>query len=116
MAEELDLGGPFAIAVAREGDTITLVVSGELDLQTASRLEDSLDPPAPGGRLLLDLRSLSFMDSSGVRVLMSMDVRSRAEGWTFVIVRGPGPVQRVLDLCRVSERVLTVRHPADAGW
>jgi anti-anti-sigma factor len=64
---------------------------------------------------VLDLRGLGFMDSTGVRLVMALDLRSRAEGWTFVIVRGAGVVAHVLELCRIAERVRTVDDPADAA-
>jgi anti-anti-sigma regulatory factor len=55
------------------------------------------------------------MDSAGVRLIMTLDLRARAEGFELVIVRGQGAVRHVLDLCRVPDRVRTVGDPADAA-
>lgn len=115
MTGNANRSAPFAVRVSREGATVTAAVAGELDLASNSQLEASLVPPEPGDRLVLDLRELTFIDSSGIRLFMELDIRSRLEGWTLVIVRGSGAVQRVLDLCKVSERILTVDDPADAG-
>jgi anti-sigma B factor antagonist len=106
---------PFAIESGIEGSTVTAVLSGELDMTSVPEVEAALPPVEPGGRLVMDLRGLTFMDSSGVRVLMSLDVRARSEGWALIVVRVPGPVQRLLELCRMSDRVQLVDDPADAA-
>jgi len=111
MREGLDLGEPFGIVVARDGDVVTVAVAGELDIDTVPKLEAALEDPPAGGRLVLDLRTCTFMDSSGVRVLMSLDVRAREQNFGFVIARSSGPIQRLLDLCQVSSRVTTVDAP-----
>lgn len=82
-------------------------LAGELDLATATKLEDELkrveqdDPPM----IVLDLQALSFMDSSGLRALLAADTRSREAGRRFVLVRGDERVQRVLRITRLDERL-----------
>ena len=58
----------FDLTVAREAGATRLVLRGELDLATAPQLEHAL--AAAGDGVLLDLRGLTFMDSTGVRVLL----------------------------------------------
>lgn len=59
----------FDLTVARdESGACRLTLRGELDLATAPRLEHALEEA--GGDVLLDLRGLTFMDSTGVRVLL----------------------------------------------
>jgi anti-sigma B factor antagonist len=58
----------FDLTVAREGGSTRVSLRGELDLATAPRLEHAL--AEAGDRVLLDLRGLTFMDSTGVRVLL----------------------------------------------
>lgn len=113
--EPLDLDEPFTVEVLESDGTTTVALTGELDAATMGVLQASLPPVAQGGELVLDLRRLAFMDSTGIRVLMSLDIRSRTEGWSLRIIRRPGAVQRVLDVCRVPERVLTVDEPAERG-
>lgn len=107
------LDEPFAVDVSRLGSTTSIAPSGELDAATRPQLQAAIPELGPGDRLILDLRRLAFMDSSGIRVVMTLDVRSRAEGWGLAIIRSPGAVQRVLDLCRVPERVRTVGDPVE---
>jgi anti-anti-sigma factor len=102
---ELPLGEPFAVEIQRRAATVIATVLGELDLATASELEAAVTEVPSGGRCLLDLRRLSFIDSGGVRSIMRLDLRAHAEGWAFTIVQGNGPVTSVLALCRVGDRV-----------
>lgn len=110
--ERLPLHEPFTVEVSKLGGTATVTVAGELDAATLVQFEAALPPVAQGGGIILDLRRLAFIDSSGIRVLMTLDVRARNEGWTLAIIQQPGAVQRVLDVCRVHERIRTVGDPA----
>jgi anti-anti-sigma factor len=58
----------FDLTVAHEQGTTRLTLRGELDLGTAGQLESAL--AEADGDVLLDLRGLTFMDSTGVRVLL----------------------------------------------
>jgi len=111
--ERLQLDEPFEVEVSKLGGTATVAVAGELEAATVLELEAALPTVERGGGLVLDLRRLAFIDSSGIRVLMTLDVRARTEGWTLAIIQQPGAVQRVLDVCRVHERVRTVNDPAE---
>jgi anti-anti-sigma factor len=86
---------------------------GELDISTAARLEDDLrrveaDGPAT---LLIDLRQLDFMDSTGLRLVISADDRAREAGRRFAIVQGNEMLQRVLRVTRLDERLEIVENP-----
>ena len=96
-------------------DAVHVMLTGELDLATAPKLEDELkrveaDEPAI---LVIDLQSLSFMDSSGLRALLTADARAREAGRRLVLVRGDERVQRVLRITRLDER-LEIVESADA--
>jgi anti-anti-sigma factor len=108
-------GDSFAVDVVRRDGAIHVVLEGELDLAALPRVEAALPDPAPGELLVIDLRALTFMDSSGVHVLMSLDVASREQGWSLAVVRGPRDVQRVLELCHVPDRVRIVDTPDEAA-
>jgi anti-anti-sigma factor len=107
-------GEVFAVDVVRRGGAIHVVLEGELDLLALPRLEAALPRPAAGEVLIVDLRALDFMDSSGIHVLMTLDVAARDEGWSLVVVRGSRDVHRVLELCHIPERVRIVDKPEDA--
>lgn len=104
---------PFTVRISERGSMTTVALTGELDAATLPELEAALPEVPETGALVLDLRRLAFMDSSGIRLVMNLDIRSRAQGWTLAIVSAPGPVQRVMDICRIPERVRTVPDPAD---
>jgi anti-sigma B factor antagonist len=88
---------------------------GELDIATAPKLEEEVRRlEAAGCRLIvIDLRGLDFMDSSGLRALLSADTRARDRGARLVIIRGDDRIQRVLHITRLDER-LEIVDDADA--
>ena len=88
-------------------DGVHVELSGELDLATAAKLEDELKRVERGGPalIILDLRPLEFMDSSGLRALLAADARAREDGRRLVLIRGDERVQRVLRITRLDERL-----------
>jgi anti-anti-sigma factor len=92
---------PFSVATDASGDRLVVAVRGELDLATAPELEAVLVPPLKeGGEVVLDLRALEFMDSTGVRVIVAAHVAGQESGGGLVLVRTDpaGPVGRVLEI------------------
>ncbi|MFL5816984.1 MAG: STAS domain-containing protein [Conexibacter sp.] len=90
-----------------EGTTVRLVLTGELDIASAPRVEQELErierePPAT---IVLDLRGLAFMDSTGLRVILAADGRAREQVRRLVIVRGSDTVQRIIEMTRLDERL-----------
>jgi len=100
------------ITERREGQTrVTLV--GELDIASAPRFEEGLveveaDTP---GVLVLDLRRVDFIDSTGLRSVIAADERARSAGWRFVVVRGPAAVERVFKVTQLDQRLEIVDDP-----
>ena len=88
--------------VADPSDPRRLSLVGELDLATADTLVERVvaaTGSAPGD-VVLDLRGLEFVDSTGIRALIG--ISSRLEGGTLVL-EGPTPsVRRVLELVRAD--------------
>ena len=86
---------------------VHLTLRGELDLSTVGKVQEELrrvEASAPA-LLVLDLSKLTFLDSTGLRCLVTADERARDEGRRVVIVRGPDPVQRVFSITRLEERL-----------
>lgn len=102
---------PLSVELQRGDGVLRVVLAGELDLASVPELEAALVAPVPGELLVVDLRELGFIDSSGIHVLMRLDTESRAQGWSLVVVRARPEVQRILDLCRLGERVRLVDAP-----
>lgn len=93
-----------------------IALSGELDISSASRVEDeltTLQAQSPS-LLVLDLRKLEFMDSTGLRLIVRADEAARAGGTRFVIVRGPEAVQRVFQIVGLEDRLEMADDPPAA--
>ena len=74
------------IAETTEGEIVTLAPTGELDETTCPELERCLNEHCrPGARIVVDLRTLNFMDAAGVELLHRTSVRSALEGWAFAV-------------------------------
>jgi anti-sigma B factor antagonist len=100
----------------RNGTVAVVAPTGELDLSGAAILEDELERLAAEPELatvVLDLRGLEFMDSSGLRLVVMADMRAREAGRRFALIRGGDTVHRVFDITRMSERLEFVEAPED---
>lgn len=107
--------GEFQVQVRREGQTALIEVSGELDLASGPTLESELDKiAAPETTLVIvDLRRLEFMDSTGLSIIVRAHQRLVEEGCELGLVRGSPQVQRLLDLTGVAERLRLVSTPEE---
>jgi anti-sigma B factor antagonist len=92
-------------------------LAGELELASAAGLEAELQGVEAGGPswVGLDLRGLSFIDSTGLRLVLAADARARQGGRRLVLVRGGPAVQRVFELTGVDDRLAWVTDPAELG-
>ena len=101
----------------RNGTVAVVAPTGELDLSGAAILEAELDRLAEEpelGAIVLDLRGLEFLDSSGLRLVVLADMKAREAGRRFALVRGGETVHRVFEITRMSERLDFVEDPEDA--
>lgn len=107
------------LTTERVGATVRLSLEGELDIASAGQVERELERIEREGpaTVVLDLRKLTFMDSTGLRIVVSADARAREQSRQLVIVRGPEAVQRIFRMTRLDERLTMVDEPsrADAG-
>jgi anti-sigma B factor antagonist len=100
----------------RNATVAVIAATGELDLSGAAILEVELDRLAADpelGTVVLDLRGLEFMDSSGLRLIVMADMRAREAGRRFALVKGAETVHRVFEITRMSERLDFVASPED---
>jgi anti-sigma B factor antagonist len=100
----------------RNGSIAIVRPTGELDISGAAVLEDELDRLAEDPELatvLLDMRGLEFMDSSGLRLVVVADMRAREAGRRFSLIRGEETVHRVFEITRMSDRLDFVDGPED---
>ena len=80
------------------------MLAGELDLGNIGQVEPVLRE-AGVRRRVLDLRELTFMDSSGLQLILAANAAARREGWALQIVPGPPAVQRVFQICGVQDEL-----------
>lgn len=109
------LPNAFAITESVEPDGIRLNVSGELDVAVVGDLQSRLDSVArPGETVVLDLSELTFIDSSGLNVLVTATKRAKRDGWHLRIERSlTRPVQRVVTMMGLSAVFWPESNPVD---
>ena len=100
--------GLLTIEVLRErGDTI-LVVHGDVDMATAPALWESVEEVLPDSeRVIVDLRDVDFLDSSGLSVFVRARRRLCETGGALLLRSANANVRRVLDLTGLSQ-MLTI--------
>lgn len=102
-------GGPLTVERRELGESVQLALVGELDLATLHILEQELEQVIPTDkRLILDLRRLQFIDSSGLHALLRADRRLSDAGGQLTIVRGPRAVERLFRLTGLDTRLRIV--------
>jgi anti-anti-sigma factor len=97
---------PFVCSWTGGGrDAAWVHVTGDLDLAAAPQLEWTLREPAWARLVVLDLRELAFMDSSGAKAIVDASIRARRDGRRLLLLRGPPNVDRVFALAGSSDKV-----------
>jgi len=91
-----------------ENRQLTITLSGELDHHAAKGLMDSIDRCMEQNlpsKAILDLGELTFMDSSGIAVVLRAKRRMEALAGTLVVVNIPRQASRVLETAGLSKYV-----------
>jgi anti-anti-sigma factor len=98
---------PFRVEVHRERNAARVTPVGEMDMATVGQVKDQLRDLQGAGhhQLVIDLRRLTFMDSTGVHLLLECDAHARQDGIDFAIIQGPPAIHRVLEITGLSERL-----------
>lgn len=103
------------VEVHNAQDATLISVSGELDLASSPALEEELERVAESGAevVVVDLRELEFMDSTGLSVLVRAHQRAEDQGRRLGLVNGSQQVQRLLALTGVDERLTLADTPEE---
>jgi anti-anti-sigma factor len=93
-------------------EEVHVLVRGELDVDTGPRVEDELRRAALAKvpKVVLDLREVTFFDSTGLQIVLDADLRAREDGHAFTLVATEGEPLRVLQLAEVAERLSIELH------
>ena len=96
-------------------DTVHVALQGSLDLARAYEFDEAIrriERDAPG-RVLLDLRGLEFLDTTGLSRLVALRRRCRRTGRRLVLVRGSQAIQRLFSVTAMNEHFEVVRDPEE---
>ncbi len=107
-ASILRLGGVMKGRVEELGDVTRLALAGEFDLAGAddfSRLMAELEARKPGA-IVVDLTEVTFLDSTGARLLY--EAQRRAGDWRFAVINGRGPAHQALTLTGLDSHLETI--------
>lgn len=95
----------IGILLSEQGTTSTLVLRGECDLAAQRAVRDAVSDALQRGPecLVLDLSLVSFIDSTGIQVVVEAAKRASRQDTRMVILPGPRSVQRVFEICHLVE-------------
>lgn len=112
-AEAMRAAAEFRVDVAREHDAVRVSPVGELDVATIGHVREHLgEAMASGaGRVILDLRETTFLDSSALHLAVETHDWATRSGAEFAIIPGPLAVQRAFDVTGLSARLPFVDVP-----
>jgi anti-anti-sigma factor len=107
---------PFRVLTWTEPGIVRIRPLGDVDVGTVDRIRQHIEQCTAAGaeRVELDLRGATFLDSTGLDLVLEADAASRADGWEFGLVGAPARLQRVFDLtgCRARLPFLTAAQLA----
>lgn len=105
----------IAQATLSDADWAVLAIAGEVDLATVPELEQAIKGVLEEGtsNLVLDLSETTFMDSTGLRVLIMADREFKEGDRSLAILVKPGPISRLLDVSGMHELLRVIGDTAE---
>jgi anti-sigma B factor antagonist len=99
--------GALKVTSERDGEIHSIRLSGELDVATAGAVEDELSrvEATDASTIVIDLAGLTFMDSTGIRLLVNAAARTRKGNPRLALLRGGDAIQRVLQLTGLEDEL-----------
>ena len=106
----------FRVEVHRRPGVVVVAPAGEIDVATVDRLREPLRAAETEARaVVLDLRQVDFMDTSGLQLVFEQQRRAVQSAHEFVVVRGSRQLQRLFDIAGFGDRLRMVDDPADVA-
>ncbi len=101
------------VVARRAQDRVILELDGELDMVNTPLLRDALAGAdvLASTMVVLDLRRLSFIDSTGLKAVFAARNECRRRGQNFAVTRGSQQVERLLSVTRLGEHLRTIATP-----
>jgi anti-sigma B factor antagonist len=107
MAGCHDLPTPFEVRLTPHRDRLLVALRGEVDIATADQMAVALLEQFDNGfaHVVADLRDVTFIDSTGIRVLWQAHQRSERDGTRLSLIAGDGDVSRALQITGLLEHM-----------
>jgi anti-sigma B factor antagonist len=96
----------FELRIRPQRSHVVVDLEGELDCATVPRLAEAIDELRAVGweHVVVDMEAVSFIDSTGLRLLLSVDARASREGWRFAVHGECPALERLLVIGRLQDR------------
>jgi anti-anti-sigma factor len=106
---------PFEVQVTRLREVTLLVVTGELDMATVPLLEERLRDVEESGAnpLVIDLRGLGFIDSTGLMALLRAHERACVAGRRIAVINGTGQAHRLFEITNADQTIEVIEDAAE---
>jgi anti-sigma B factor antagonist len=109
----------LTLTTSHEQEAVRVALSGELDMSSALLFDEELrrieEDDDSADTLVLDLRPLKFMDSTGLRLILSAHSRARRSGRKLRIIPGGDAIRRIFRLTGVWKRLDIVEDATPTG-
>jgi anti-sigma B factor antagonist len=106
---------PFGLQIlaSEHGTTSTIELRGEWDIAQRQPTRDAVNAALQRRPecLVIDLTQVSFIDSTGISVIVNTSERCAGQSTRLVIIPGPRAVQRVFELCGLTKILPFAEHP-----
>ena len=103
------------LTIRRESDILMLKYAGEITLEVTADCKRRLDKELGEGEVravVADLSGVSFLDSSGIGLLVSINTRMRSSGKAFYLYQLSQPVERTLGLVQLLDFFQVIKDDA----
>ena len=98
---------PFRVDVEPARESVRVAPVGELDIATVDKLQDEVARLLATGfeKIVLDLRGVRFLDSTGLRLVLELDAAARTASHELCVIRGSDVVHRIFEVTQVEDRI-----------
>jgi anti-sigma B factor antagonist len=98
---------PFRVDVEPDRESVRVAPVGELDIATVDKLQVEVSRLLETGfaKIVLDLRGVRFLDSTGLRLVLELDGAARAQSHELWVIRGSDVVHRIFEVTQVADRL-----------
>lgn len=104
----MEFEAPFTAQIESRNGVARIALSGELDMATVPVLKEHLTHFEQNGvsAIMLDLRDLTFVDSSGLHAFLQARMRAKTNGHQIILVGATPTARRLFDLTHTTEFLL----------